>query len=830
MTSGYGRPLSPPRTNRYHPPAGPPGRTSAGSFFTSSAYDPYAALPRTSREYVSGPRSSDERIAAPRLLPPRARSPPRRSSLDDYDVPLRVRPRHQAPEPETLRTRRPLSMIAPSMAGPSSPTRITRPIITSAIARPPSPTVKSRQDRRDEDYEVLPATSASRRHHQRHSSLNTTDPGRLMILDKEAKEKSYRVSGSNRPPVRERQGENDRDYGFEYTEGREPKLQDPAYRQRSRGDSFNTNRPKSTIVDNSYISRSERGSGPPVTSRGFEKIGRSESLRQQPRAKDEERVPKDYVRDERDISLRNPARPEITLHQSPIEGYPAYPEDDSRHHRSRKSTSGDDRLETKIRPRKQTEEDDRLEPNLRPRKLTLEEDDRLGSKAHPRKPTSEEDRLGSKARDVHDDRSGEDRPRRHRHKHHRRDHDHHREDDEADGRERRVRDELWAKRDNPDNGGSSSGLLAGAAAATAGAGLAAEEVRRHRHRDRELPDDHKDKGPRDDFRERDTRLDQRDRDRRDGDRVSQPRVDLRDRDPREEADLPPKVDLRDRDPREEGDFRPKVDLRDRHPREEGDIRPARRPQDHLREYGRDHLDTESVSTSLSTSEREDAEYQEAREASRRAKEQAEAFVGPVEPIVREQRSFERRPEDETPRHHRTYRPHRHHSSTQHEDSWSETSSSSSSDSDDDGYHRPPPRVVTPANDERFEPKPAPKGILRKPREQFPEYPATVREGVAPHKDDKKKDVPPNARWTKIDRRLVNPEALAQDGIRFNEFVDHVIVLKVMDREEIEKYTQKTAEIRANRRLLTGPETYASLPPPSDQSFAEPGVVERGVRF
>jgi len=697
---------------------------------------------------------------------------------------------------------------------------------------------------------VLPASSSSRRHHQRQSSLNTTDPGRLMALDREAKEKSYRVSSSNRPPVKERQDENDRDYGFEYTEGREPKLQEPAYRLRSRRDSFNTTRPKNMIVDNGCIPPSEKGPGPPVSSRGFENIGRSESLRQPPRAKDEERVLKDFVRDDRDISSRKSARPEITLHQPSTDGYAPYPEEESGQHRSRKPAPEDDRLE----PR----------PKVRPHKQILEEDDRLGPKARPRKQTSEEDRLGLRARDVRDDHSGEDRPRRHRHKHHHRDHDRNREDDDVDGRERRLRDLPREKRDELDHGGPSNGLLAGTAVATTGAGLAAEQVRRHRQRDRQSRDDQKDRGPRDDFRERDARLNRRDRDSRDEYRDSQPRVDLRDRDPREEGDLRPRVDLRDRDPREEGDLRPRVDLRDRDPREEGDlrprvdlrdrdpreegdlrprvdlrdrdpreegdIRPARRPQDHLREPDRDHLDTESVSTSLSISEREDLEYQEAREASRRAKEHAEAFVGSVEPVVREQRSFERRPEDDAPRHHRTYHPHRHHNSTRDEDSWSESSSSSSSDSEDDGFHRPPLRVVTPANEERSEPKPAPKGILRKPREQFPEYPATVREGVAPHKDDKKKDVPPNARWTKIDRRLVNPEALEQDGIRFNEFVDHVIVLKVMDREEIEKYTQKTAEIRANRRLLTGPETHAPPPPQPDQSFVELPVSERNVRF
>ena len=738
MSSGYSRPLSPPRTNRYHPAA---GRTSAGSFFTSS-YDPYGAPTRTSREYVGGPRVSDERVAAPRLLPPRPRSPPRRAAPDDYDVPLRTRPRRQTLEPEPPRVRRPVSMIVPT-----EPTRSSRPIVTSSADRPPSPVTKVRRDRRDEDYEVLPASSTSRRHHQRHSSLNTTDPARLMIREREKErepeDKTYRVSNAGRPAVRERQGESDRDYGYEYTEAREPKVQDPVYRQRSRRDSYDTTRPRSMLVPDAYIPRSSREPGPPVSSRGFEGVGRSESQRHGHHARDDDRVARDYVRDDRDIENRKPMRPEITLHQPSNDAYVApYPEEESRHHRSRKLAS----------------EDDRLEPRHR-----------------PHKPASDEDRLERRARDPLDDRSGDERPRRHRHKHH------HRDEIEDDGRERRVRDELRDKRDRGDDGARGSGILAGAGAAAAATGLAAEEIRRHRHREP--------------------------RDEEGGHRPKEPR-------------------------NEDGGYR----LRD--PREEVDSRPIRRPQEQrLREPERDFLDTSSVSTGLSISEREDLEYQEAREASRRAKEQAPAFVGPIEPVLREQKSYERRPQDDAPRHHRSYRPRRHHSRTREEDSWSESSASSSSDSEDDRRpRRPPPRVVTPANDEKSEPKPPPKGILRKPREQFPEYPATEREGVAPHKDDKKKDVPPNARWTKIDRRLVNPEALEQDGVRFNEFVDHVIVLKVMDREEIEKYTQKTAEIREKRRMLMGPETLAlppgaAQPPPSEQSFDDQSVSDgRSVRF
>ena len=622
MSSGYGgRALSPPRTNRYHPPA---GRTSAGSFFTSS-YDPYPVPPRASREYVGGPRISDERLAASRVLPPRARSPPRRVAADDYAVPLRTRPRRLTLEPEPQRSRRPLSMIAPT-----EPTRSSRPIVTSASDRPPSPTIRTHRDRRDEEYQVLPASSTSRRHHERHSSLNTTDPARLVTRERDPEGHLYRMSSVSRPSVRERQGESDRDYGYEYTEAaREPKLQDPVYRQRSRRDSYDTTRPRSMIAPDAYIPRSNRDPGPPVSSRGFADIQRSESQRHGRRLREDDRAPRDYIRDERDVENRRPPRPEIALHQPSNDPYIAsHPEEESRHHRSRKLASEDEKLEPKTRPRKPAMEDDRSEPRIR---------------------------------DPQDDRSGDERHRRHRHKHHHREDDHARDVLEDNGRERRVREEPRDKRERVDDGGHGSGILAGAGAATA-AGLAAEEVRKHRYRE------------------------------------------SRDED----------SGHRHRDLREED-----AGLRHREYRNDPDPRPIRRPKDHLKEPERDHLDTSSVSTGPSISEREDLEYQEAREASRRAKEQAEAFVGPVDHVIREQKSYERRPEDDRPRHHRSYRPRRHHSRTRDEDSYSSSSASSSSDSDEDRRSRPPPRVVTPANEDKSEPKPPPKGIFRKARDQFP---------------------------------------------------------------------------------------------------------------
>jgi zinc finger CCCH domain-containing protein 13 len=104
------------------------------------------------------------------------------------------------------------------------------------------------------------------------------------------------------------------------------------------------------------------------------------------------------------------------------------------------------------------------------------------------------------------------------------------------------------------------------------------------------------------------------------------------------------------------------------------------------------------------------------------------------------------------------------------------------------------RVVSPPRD-KDDKKPI-KGILKQPKVQFPEEPNPVREGVAPHKDDKSKsNVPPGARWTKISRKLVNPEALTIGKERFEVRDDFVIVLRVLNKEEIEAYTAATAQLR-----------------------------------
>lgn len=64
-----------------------------------------------------------------------------------------------------------------------------------------------------------------------------------------------------------------------------------------------------------------------------------------------------------------------------------------------------------------------------------------------------------------------------------------------------------------------------------------------------------------------------------------------------------------------------------------------------------------------------------------------------------------------------------------------------------------------------------------------------------HLQATKEGIPAGARWTKIDRRLVNPQALEEAQERFEERLDCVIVLRVLTKDEIQKLADKTLEIR-----------------------------------
>ncbi|KAK7937677.1 uncharacterized protein PG986_014545 [Apiospora aurea] len=92
-----------------------------------------------------------------------------------------------------------------------------------------------------------------------------------------------------------------------------------------------------------------------------------------------------------------------------------------------------------------------------------------------------------------------------------------------------------------------------------------------------------------------------------------------------------------------------------------------------------------------------------------------------------------------------------------------------------------------------------KGILKKPTSNFPESPEFIREDASALKQPETKPIPPGARWTKISRKLVNPEALAIGKERFEVRDDFVIVLRVVSKEEIQAYASTTAQLRDRRR-------------------------------
>lgn len=111
------------------------------------------------------------------------------------------------------------------------------------------------------------------------------------------------------------------------------------------------------------------------------------------------------------------------------------------------------------------------------------------------------------------------------------------------------------------------------------------------------------------------------------------------------------------------------------------------------------------------------------------------------------------------------------------------------------------RLVSPPRD-KADDKPL-KGILKQPKVRFPEDANPIREGVAPHKEDKKlREAPAGAKWTKISRKIVNPEALTIGKERFEVRDDFVIVLRVLSKEEIQAYASATVVLRGKPYSLS----------------------------
>ncbi|MCJ1387908.1 hypothetical protein MMC18_000751 [Xylographa bjoerkii] len=107
------------------------------------------------------------------------------------------------------------------------------------------------------------------------------------------------------------------------------------------------------------------------------------------------------------------------------------------------------------------------------------------------------------------------------------------------------------------------------------------------------------------------------------------------------------------------------------------------------------------------------------------------------------------------------------------------------DSDASGHHVPAPDKDSMAI----------KSALKAPGEIFPEHRNAIHDRVSSLKYS---PTPKNARWTKIDRELVNPEALDSGSEKYDVHDDHVVVQGVLTKEGVEVYAQSTRTIRDQR--------------------------------
>ncbi|KAH7419495.1 hypothetical protein BKA64DRAFT_18953 [Cadophora sp. MPI-SDFR-AT-0126] len=88
-------------------------------------------------------------------------------------------------------------------------------------------------------------------------------------------------------------------------------------------------------------------------------------------------------------------------------------------------------------------------------------------------------------------------------------------------------------------------------------------------------------------------------------------------------------------------------------------------------------------------------------------------------------------------------------------------------------------------------------------------------------DEHGKEIPADAKWTKINRRLVSLEVLKQDGRRFEARPDFVAVLGVLSRAEIESLASRSHALREARHQQHQHQRTQSTPQPSLSSNQAP---------
>ncbi|TVY92753.1 hypothetical protein LAWI1_G002435 [Lachnellula willkommii] len=106
--------------------------------------------------------------------------------------------------------------------------------------------------------------------------------------------------------------------------------------------------------------------------------------------------------------------------------------------------------------------------------------------------------------------------------------------------------------------------------------------------------------------------------------------------------------------------------------------------------------------------------------------------------------------------------------------------------------------------------------------------STERFGTSPRPDTSRlapdsygNEIPSDAKWTKMARRLVSPEVLDQDRRRYEARPDFVAVLGILSRDEIEDYAVRSQALRAARSRRSHP-----IPAPSQNPRSALRAPER----
>ncbi|KAF8866981.1 hypothetical protein BDZ45DRAFT_719969 [Acephala macrosclerotiorum] len=107
--------------------------------------------------------------------------------------------------------------------------------------------------------------------------------------------------------------------------------------------------------------------------------------------------------------------------------------------------------------------------------------------------------------------------------------------------------------------------------------------------------------------------------------------------------------------------------------------------------------------------------------------------------------------------------------------------------------------------------PIPQTNPRTSNSSFGTSPRTSSTRLEP--DEHGNEIPPDAKWTKINRRLVSPEVLDQDHRRYEARPEFVAVLGVLSRAEIQGLAERSRIIRDARFRRSLPVQAPPQPPP-----------------